>query len=326
MKAAIRLLVRFLLWFALIVLASSGLVVAHAYVVGFDPSGAHLAPPLIRRLLYALTLVWPGSVLLAGAIALFSAVRRMHAPATAIGALFMVWTATLVAGGFMAGAVDAASLDPAIVVPERRLVRAGGWRMYALERDRAVLGPLALYEEGRSPGFSVVARADIDSASGELELPGGAVSDDVDGEASIDLRGLANSYPAMVRAPGLLAGLIADVAATARLLVLSGDGVHTGLLNLVALGVYLLGSWTLARLTRWPLFNVVLVLAALRLAFWLVPAVHSGVLRDVLIAAFDSRALPFASAILLAGLGIGLFAGLVFLPSIEEWRREVEHG
>lgn len=326
MKAVIRLLVRFLFWFALIVLVSSALIVAHAYVIGFDPSGARLSPPFIRRFLHALTLAWPASVLLAGAIALFSGVRSMQAPAPAIGVLFLVWTAALVAGGFMAGAADAASLDPAIVVPERRLVRAGGWRMYALERDGVSLAPLALYEEGRIPGFSVLPRADIDPASGELDLPAGARPAGVDGESSIDLRGLANSYPAMVRAPALLAGLVDDVATTARLLALSGDRVVTGLLNLVALGVYLLGSWTLARLTRWPLFNAVLVLAALRLAFWLVPAVHTGVLRDVLIAAFDSRALPFASAVLLAGVGVGLFAGLVFLPSLEEWRREVDHG
>ncbi|MFW6292471.1 MAG: hypothetical protein ACOC7V_09105 [Spirochaetota bacterium] len=118
----------------------------------------------------------------------------------------------------------------------------------------------------------------------------------------------------------------AIIASTARLLSLAGDRVLPGLLNLAALGVYLLGSWTLARLTRWPLFNVVLVLSALRLAFWIVPAVHAGVLRDVLIAAFDSRALPFASAALLAALGVGLLAGLVFLSPLEEWRREVEHG
>ncbi|MFW5742305.1 MAG: hypothetical protein ACOCW3_05135 [Spirochaetota bacterium] len=326
MKAVIRLLVRFLFWFALIALASSALVVAHAYVIGFDPSGAHLSPPFIRRVLHALTLVWPASVLLAGAIALFSSVRSMRAPAPAIGILFLVWTAALVAGGFIAGAVDADSLDPAIIVPERRLVRAGRWRVYALERDGVALAPLALYEEGRSPGFSVLPRADIDPTSGALDLPPGARPAGVEGDSSIDLRGFANSYPAMARTPALLAGLVDDMATTARLLALSGDRVVTGLLNLVALGVYLLGSWTLARLTRWPLFNAVLVLAALRLAFWLVPAVHTGVLRDVLIAGFDSRAIPFASAVLLAGLGAGLFAGLVFLPSLDEWRREVGHG
>lgn len=324
MKAAIRLLVRFLFWFALIVLASSALVVAYGYVIGFDPSGASLAAPFIRQLLHALTLVWPVSVLLAGAIALFSAVRSMQAPAGAIAALFAVWTAALVAGGFMAGAVDAANVDPGIVVPERRLVRTGPWRVYALERDGIDLGPVALHDEGSSPGFSVVPAARIEPATGELDL--GSAARGADGESPIDLRGLANSYPAMVRAPGLIAGLTADVAATARLLSLSGDEVVTGLLNLVALGVYLLGSWTLARMTRWPAFNVMLVLAALRLAFWLVPAVHTGVLRDLLIAALDSRALPFASAAALAVLGVGLLAGLVFLPPLEQWRREVEHG
>ncbi len=327
MKAAIRLLVRFLFWFVLIVLASSALVVAHGYVIGFDPSGASLSPSFIARLLYALALVWPVSVLLAGAIALFSAVRRMQAPAAAIGILFAAWTGALVAGGFVTGVVGAAPPDPAIVVPERRIVRAELRRVYALDRDGSELAPLVLHEERRTPGFSVVPRAQIDPVSGELEVPPGALTTAADdGEATIDLRGVSNSYPAMVRPPALLAGLTRDVASTARLLSLAGDRVLPGLLNLAALGVYLLGSWTLARLTRWPLFNVVLVLSALRFAFWIVPAVHAGVLRDVLIAAFDSRALPFASAALLAALGVGLLAGLVFLPPLEEWRREVEHG
>lgn len=326
MKAVIRLLVRFVFWFALIMLGSSALAVAQAYVIGFDPSSASLAPPAVERFLHALSLFWLPSALVAAMIALFSAARALRAPAIALIVVALAWTGTIIGGAFLFGALEPTSPAPAAIVPQRRLVRSQSYRLYPLARTERDVGPLVLYDEGRDPGFRTVARATIDLEEARLELPEGTIETGPVEDTSIDLTALANSYPAMVRPPALIAPLAADVTATSDLLALDGQPLVAGMLNLVALSLYLAGCWTLVRLTRWPVFNLAFVLGALRLAFWLVPAVRTGVLRDLLVAGFDSRALPYASAILLGGLGLGLLAILVFLPPMEQWRREVTDG
>lgn len=315
MKAAIRLLVRFVLWFAAIVLAASALVGAHAYVTGFDPEGASTLP-LLPTLLHALALVWVPAVLAAGLIALFSALRALDAPAVALGALAAVWTLVLAAGALLIGPV-VASPAPTAVLPERFLVRAGSVRLLALERTGAEVAPLVLHDDEGRLGFTTVDRAQTDYDS---ELGATVVRVPRADRPPIALTDVQNAYPSMVAAPETLVPLIADARRSADLLVFGGWDRRSAVLNVLGMGLFLLGAWTLVRLTRWPLFNALFALAAIRFALWLLPAVADGVLRGVLIAAFDSTVLPIASAAILGGLGVGLLALLVFLPSTRAWR------
>jgi hypothetical protein len=318
-KAAIRLLVRFFLWFVLILLVASALVVAHGYVTGFDPQGASVGAPILDQFAAAGAHVWIPTVLLAGTIALFSAARAMTAPRVAVAALAVAWTGLLLLGGTLLQARPAERAAPVPVLPERSLVRLDDLLVYPLDREGFTLSPIVIHDDRRAPGFSVRPEATIEPSTGSLTIPGFE-------PPSVDIAATASSYPAMVQPPELLAGLASDVATTAALLALPADASPAALLNLFALAVFLLGNWTLVRLTRWPLFNAVFALAAIRFALWIVPAVQTGALRGMLIAAFDSTVLPYASAIVLAGVGAGLFALLVFLPSLEVWKREVEHG
>ena len=320
MKSALRLLVRFLAWSALALLAASTLTVAHGYVTGYDPAGTSVAVSFLPRLLHALSYAWVPAVLVAGLIALFSAARGGTGAVSGLAALWGAWTTLLLAGGFLLAVVPE-PIPPGVSLPPRALVRVEPHRVYALRRVGNAYGPIVVHDAGatRDTRFSVVPEGRVDPVPGLLEL-------DRADESAIDLRNATNSYPAMVRRPGLTANLAADVTNLRTLLTAVDGNRLPALLNLVALSVFLLACWTLVRLSRWPLFNALFAIAALRLAIWVIPAVQRGSLRGMLIAAFDSTVLPFASAAILAILALGLFAVLVFLPPLDDWRGEVADG
>lgn len=316
MKAAIRLFVRFVLWFAAIVLAASALVVAHAYVTGFDPAGAS-SISLLPALLYAFALVWIPAVLVAGLIALFSALRSLDAPAAGLGILAAAWTLTLSAGVLVVGPAVAPP-SPAAIVPEGSLIRAGSVRLLALERAGTVIDPMVIHDDDARLEFSTVDRA---VAEYDPAVRATVVRIPLGDRPPIPLTNLENAYPAMVSPPSLLEGLMSDARRIADLLAFGGWARREVLLNILGLGLFLLGSWTLVRLTRWPLFNALFAVAAVRFALWIMPAVEDGVLRGVLISAFDSTVIPIASAVILGGLGVGLLALLVFMPNTRDWRQ-----
>lgn len=318
MKTAVRLLLRFLVWFVTIVIVAGALITARGYVTGFDPVRIADQGPLMPLFLSGLARAWIPAALLSGLLSLFAAARLERVSRPTMPVLFASWTLTLIAGGFLLSSVPPAIAGSPVLPPER-IARIDAYRLYPLGRIGMDLVPLVFHDEREQPAFQVRVGRYADRAGGELELPG-------DPRSPIDLERLANSYPSMVRPPVHAAGLRADIAETARLLALTGPHVLPTILNLVALALFVLGCWTVVRLTRWPLFNATLAFACIRLALWIVPASRTGPLRPVLVAAFDSTVLPVASAIILAAAGLGLLALLVFLPSFADWRREIRHG
>ncbi len=318
MKTAIRLLVRFLIWFVTLVVVAGALITAHGYVTGFDPARIVDQTPLMPLFLSGVARAWIPAALLSGLISLLAAARLDRLSRASLPVLLASWTLTLIAGGFVLGSVPPPVGGYAVLPPER-VVRVDAHRLYPLGTIGREPRPLVLHDEREQPVFQVRAGRYADPPGGKLELPG-------DPRSPIDLRRLANSYPSMVQAPVHASGLRADIAETARLFALDEPGALSTILNMMALALFILGCWTVVRLTRWPLFNAGLALACIRLALWVVPAARTGPLRPVLIAAFDSTVLPLASAIILAAAGLGLLALLVFLPPFTEWRREIRHG
>lgn len=315
-KAALRLLVRFIIWFSLVVLVSAALVLAHRYVTGFDPAGATGVAPLLGRLMSAAVQIWIPAALLAVAITHFSAVRSLRGSLASLLVVAVVATGTLLAGGYLLGLPVTQYPAGTGGLPEARLIRSEGLRLYALDRQGLLVSPLLVETMDEEVGFSVVAQATIDLANGELILQG-------DPARVVDLRGFSNSYASMAQVPRIVNGLISDVRQMNELLVFVPSSARGPLLNLLALGAYAVGIWSLARLTKWPLFNVLFVLGSLRFAVWIVPAIQTGALREVTSEVLSPSQLPVASAASLGAVALALLALLVFLPSLSEWRREV---
>jgi hypothetical protein len=303
-KAAVRLLVRFLLWFALLLLVVSSFIVAYEYASGYDPRMDADTFPLLALYIKAIIELFIPTAMFAALIALFDIVREGETVAAPLALLFVTWSALLGAGVFLlsAGGSQPRSISPAL--PVQRVLRGADFSLYAAQRTGDTYAPIVVHEPGR---FRWADEARLRPREQVLTIP--------ELDRAISLDDLSNSYPAMVQVPAPLRGIAADINVLNRFFRGEGSAIW---LNLAALSVFLLGLWTLVRLTRWPLFNIVLVAAAWRFAVWIIPAVMVGSVRPFVVAAFSSTALATVSAALLGGIGVLLFAAGVLLPPASE--------
>ncbi|MFP4376121.1 MAG: hypothetical protein ACLFP4_03670 [Spirochaetales bacterium] len=313
MKAAVRLLVRFILWFGLLLLVVSTFVVAYQYVSGYDPQAdASTFPLLALYVKAALDVIFP-ILTFAAVTSLFDIVREGDTVAIPLAVLCVAWSGFLVAGAILLSeeSQEAPRIAPAL--PIGRIVRGPDLSLYAERRSADTYSPMVISEPGH---FRWAEQGRLVTSEEAISLP--------ELQRSISLEALSNSYPAMVRVPVPLRRLTTDIVAVNAFfrgrpvgdLPASAAERGTIRLNLAGLSVFLLGLWTLARLTRWPLFNIVFALAAWRFAFWLIPAVMTGPIRPLVVAAFGSSALATVSALVLGGIGVLLFAAGALLPPL----------
>ncbi len=306
------------MWFGLILLLSVSLTLAHRYVTGFDPAGATATAPLLVRLISAVAIGVLPSSLLAAAITHFSAARSMKYQIAGPLVVALCLASALFGGALLLSSEPVQQIPQSAALPEGRLVRIGSLRFFAVGREGLIVSPLLVEEIGMTggAGFTVRPQAVLDPRDGSLVVPGLP-------EETIDVRQLDNSFGAMARTPDLLVGLVADIAGLSRAVRLVPGNRGSALANLGALALFGVSLWSLARLTKWPLFNMLFVLAALRFALWIVPAIQSGSLRDIFLGVFSAGQLPLASAAAIAIVAVAFLAILVFLPPLAEWRREV---
>jgi hypothetical protein len=317
-KQAVRLLSRFVLWSLLLVLVLGALVVLQRHVVGYDPAAAGTTE-LLARLVAAAREVLVISLLIAAGLSLFATVRLSLRPFFPVIILTVAWTALLLVGGVFWTQPDAPGVSAAPAVPVERVVRAGRTTLYALGREGTRLSPLVVHVDGDMPGFSLGAEGVIDEAAGTVIVVGRQ-------GIEADLTAATTSYPAMVRSPESLQPLLRDIRVVNRVLgARTPGGPATGALNAIALGLLILGCWTFARLTRWPLFNALLVFLTLRGALWVISSIHDGALRELVTAVLDSSRLGIASAAVVAFVAAVLLIVLALLPSYQNWKREVGH-
>ena len=306
------------MWFGLIMVIAAALVLAHRYVTGFDPGGATAPTPLIARVLAAIAAGIVPASMLAAAITHFSAARSMQYPVAGPLVVAVCLSAMLLLGAVLMGSEQVQLISQHGGFVEDRLLRTGSLRLYSPDRQGSLLSPLVVEEIGMTDGggFSVVPDAVIDPRDGSLSIPGRPPQ-------TVDLGALQNSYGSMAKTPEIVMPLISDARGLASAIGFTRTERLPSLLNLLALAFFGTSLWSLARLTKWPLFNMLFVLSALRFAAWVVPAIQDGALRDIVLGVFTADQLPLASAGVLAIVGLAFFAILVFLPPIADWRREV---
>lgn len=308
MSATLRLLVRYLLWTLLLLVAGSLLIVAFRFVVNYDSSSAVSGQFLATLLLGVRQLLLPVT-LLVSAITLFDVIRDEVDPRMALPAVFILWTAALFGVGALSGP-DVVTAAPAVpTIPSDRVVRTDSDSLYVGTRGGNRYVPVIVHDPD---GFRLYPDGTLEESSGSF------VVDD----EQWPLSGFSNTYASTVTQPDGLRRATNDASATMAFLSLQRNGL-VAVIHIAGLSLFLLGTWTLVRLTRWPLFNVVGVLLALRFSLWIVPAVHDGPLRSLVIVALSSQALPYVSAGLLGGMGIALFLTAVLLPPLERFKREI---
>lgn len=318
--AALRQLVRFLLLLLIALVMIGALVVLYGYVSDYDPGRASEDGRLVGSILDAVRSSFLGAFLLAATISLFSVLRTDPRPFFSLILLTVIWCGLLVGGSVLMRS-HAQEPDPlSVVFAEHTVTRIGAVRIFPSEIRGVLLSPLAIHDPAKQPGFYVASEAVLDAAGQAIRVPGMAGGD-------VDITGVRGSYSEMVRPTGYFVPILADIAGVTSLLAAGPeDGRSPGLLTALALGLFLLGCWTLVRLTRWPACNALLVVGAIRLAVWFVASVNGGSL-SVLIGGFvDPNQLWLVSAGVLAGVAVALAAMLILLPPLSSWKREVGNG
>jgi hypothetical protein len=98
------------------------------------------------------------------------------------------------------------------------------------------------------------------------------------------------------------------------------------LLPIIAFGVFLFSCWTVARLTRWPLFNAVLVFLCVRGVLWLLHSLYFEELGGLLMSAIGSSQTDLVAAGIVAFVAGVLLVALFLLPPLTTWKRELIDG
>jgi hypothetical protein len=194
-------------------------------------------------------------------------------------------------------------------------VRVSGAAVFAVEVEGLRAGPLVLHREGITPGSELFREAVIDSQAGKLTIPDGP-------DIELELSQISASYPAMVAVPRRLSPLLRDIRALNHLVLPDDPEGTSALLISVALGVLALACWTLSRVTRWPLFNVVLVFLCLRGALWLIWSIHFDELGRLLSPYVADSRLTMISAGVLTIVSVVLFTVLLLMRPFAHLKRE----
>jgi len=310
MKQALRLLSRFILSSILLILVLGSLVVLSRYVIGYDPQRASAADVVIN-MLAAMREVFAISLIVSASVAIFTTIRVTGRPFVPLVLLAGTWTVLLVLGSLLWSAPEFDQARPVASVPEDRIIRIADARVFSPNVEGLLASPVLVRQLDWQPGFELFAEGIVDPETRALTIPGRA-------DLVLDLTAVEASYPAMVAAPDRLKPLMRDIGGLNRLIL----GAPTPLLA-VMLGVFLLSCWTPARLTRWPLFNAVLVFLSVRGALWLVNSIHFGEFRSLLTTVARPDQLGLVSAGTLAFISLVFIVTLVLLPPLSSWKREV---
>lgn len=309
------------------------LIGGHALLVWgrlFDPVSGGPDP---GGIVVHLVQVLPGSLLLAavvaGAFALFRLLRR---PTSPIMALILLWGALSL---FLYGAMtlthhlalrapESGSAWTVQGPPYGKLLRLPDAALYIDERDNQTLRRVLVWqqsEHAEGPRFTLYQEARYDPYSEVVMLPGNG--------GRVSLGELRDGPWAAFVAPPEAATLMQDALWISRRLR-SGlvPTTVTGVLSLAAFSLAVTMSWALVRLTRWPLFNAILVVVWLRLLLYLaaVPSVPgiTDFLREVTGGLGVPTAYLYPAALALPGLL--LLALTIIMPSFEQWKRETHGG
>jgi hypothetical protein len=319
MKQAIRLLARFILSLILLILVLGSLVVLSRYVIGYDPQHASAAD-VVLQMLAAMRQVFAVAILVSAAVAIFATIRLAGRPFVSITLLAAVWTVLLALGSLLWSAPGLDSAQAAAGLPEGRIIRVADTRVYSPNVLPLMASPILIQQSDRRPGFELFAEGIVDFETETITIPGRS-------DIILDLRTVDGSYPAMVAPPDRLRPLMRDIDGF-NLLIFSADsdvgaGDSPPLLFVVVLGIFLLSCWTPARLTRWPLFNAVLVFLSLRGALWLVNSIHFGQLRGLITTVARPDQLGLVSAGALVFVSVVFLVTLFLLRPLSSWKREV---
>lgn len=262
------------------------------------------------------------SVLLAVALLLFRLVRLQGNRILSLMAIGLTAFAVYLGGLFildgLTGALSDEARDLSYAVPDEQFLSFPESEVYVGEADGITLAPVVFHRRTEVPGFSRYATAVRDEERNELIVPAAGVS--------YPIKAAKQAFVTLFEAPTFLRRAFDDVGVlTERLSETYAPGSVMFVLTPVSLVMVMVGSWLFVRLTRWPLFNALCVLAFLRGVFFLYALFEGRFFRELAGAVIESRALGFVAPGFFIALALVLYSVALLMPSFEDWKREISN-
>jgi hypothetical protein len=200
-------------------------------------------------------------------------------------------------------------------VNEKVLHNIEGSYLYIEDSQDVILDTLIIVDPAEKQNIMLIDQAAYDPSAAEIIVP-------VAGQ-SFALTASGAAYCSMFRAPGFVKAFFRD-AEYIRDYFTSIPALFNVqfLLTLAGISFFCGTSWFLARFSKWPLLNLVLVLCAYRFLVFIFYAVKSSFFYELTNSFLDGPIVELLPAVVLISLG-GVFLLLSFLTlPFAQWRKD----
>jgi len=322
-KEIVRLLVRFIVSLAAVLVLLIAGVVAVQWVSYQAPDSAGIAPALATLATDALFRALLPSVVIAALVSMFALLRVEQGRAPGLLLLFVLTTATIMFG--MTGvSVLSDRVGDGRQVTGRRfeagvLYRSDRLDFYAFDDTGLLLGPVVVHDPGYRPALRVVDEVVHDAQEPYLQFRGT--------DTRLAVSEVGNAYWQVFSPPPYIADTLDDVSEAAAVFESPFTPMTRDFLMIAgALGFFITMLWVPMRVSRWPLLNIILAAGMARGMFAVFSLMQIDRVREFfgifVPAAYRHYLLPAA----FAALGVILLLILGLLPSFQQWKREVRSG
>jgi len=322
-KDTLLLPLRYVIVLLILILILSGLFFLAGWGSFFDPDHGPPATYGAVLALRALHACFPVSALLAILITLFALLRSNGSRLISLILLFAVSTAALVSGMMFLEQIEnrmpQPEAPPAYGIQAGVLNRLPSAYLYIDAKEGQRLSRVLVHEDGKVPGFTLYPSGVQDPYRHTLLIPNtGTV---------YDLEEMRYSIWTMFDAPPVLQKLFHQVGIMNSTLYALLNGSRRDFFA-VAGGLTLLFTlmWAAVRLTRWPLFNSLIVLALFLGTFVIFRGAQSERVSSMLSAVLTPRALGYVLPGALAACSLILLVIIAVMPPFHHWKREVGSG
>ena len=316
-KDILLLPVRYLIVFLVSGLLIFGLVFMALWGGTYDPSSGSTTMSLAYLLSLAPAPAVLGAVYVAGMYLLFTLLKKKARRAVGILVVSLTGFTILSIGGVLLSGLPDAPAELMRPLPVSAIVNTDTYSVHTETRQGLEYRQVLVYDVNARPGFSLVDEALREPAGNGLAVPQTGI------ELQIDRA--RNSPWRILDLPVLVADLVEDIDAYTEAWLGAARSNVLLFFVLSAVSAFFVASlWPLARVTRWPLFNALIVFGAVRLLFVIAGLTRNGDFVRVFADLVSQQAVPWilpASLLFVAAL---FFALLALMQPFDQWRREVD--
>ncbi len=324
-KAIVRLVVRFILSFATVLLLLVAGIVAIRWVTYHTPANAPAGRAMAYLLVQAIRPAFLPAVFVATLVSLFGLLRVPRVRRAGLLVVLLITGLSITFG--TAGLHRLERMTPAPEEPPSRrlesevLYRSDRLDIYVFRRSGLAFSSVVYHAPERDPAFGVAEEGVLYPRTEDLEVRSPDLQEP---ELRVSLSELENAYWQSFVPPPEVDGTLADVATAGMAFEGRYSPMSRDFLVLAwTLALVMTSLWTIVRSTRWPLLNILLALGMVRAVFAAFSLVERESVREFVAAMLPAAYLDYALPALFGGVAVILLLILILMPPFEQWNREV---